>query len=114
MFSYCQLLIIFPIFARNLQKMITEASLSGFIKTLFVILLVIIGLRVLMRVLAPYMMKYFLKKVEKKIGEQFQQAQNQYQQKTQENQTINDNNAQSKNPQSRKKVGDYIDYEEVD
>ncbi|GET45090.1 DUF4834 family protein [Capnocytophaga felis] len=94
--------------------MITEASLSGFIKTLFVILLVIIGLRVFMRILIPYLMRYFLKKVEQKFGQQFQQAQNQYQQRTKESQTINDNNAQSKNPQSKKKVGDYIDYEEVD
>lgn len=105
-------MIIFPIFARNLQKMIIEASFSGFIKTLFIIILIIFGLRVLMRVLAPYMMKYFLRKIEKKFGGQFQQAQSQYQRKTQESQTIN-NNSQT-NPQSKKKVGEYIDYEEVD
>ena len=103
---------------KTYTEMIAEASLSGFLKTLLVVFIIIIGIRLVMRILLPYMMKYFLKKVGKKIGEQFQQTQNQYQQQKQygqqQKQTINDANAQSKNPQTTKKVGEYIDYEEVE
>ncbi|MDO4228712.1 MAG: DUF4834 family protein [Capnocytophaga sp.] len=98
--------------------MITKASLEGFIGVLLTIILIIMGLRLLLRFLAPYMMRYFIKKVEQKFGEQFQQSQNQHQnpfkQQSEGKQTIDTNNAQSQNPQSKKKVGEYIDFEEVD
>lgn len=102
----------FCIFAQKLIKMIIEASLSGFLKTLLIILLVIFGIRIIMRIFLPYLMRYFFQRVEKKITEKFQQAQNQqynYQQK----QSTHETNAQPKNPKSSKQVGEYIDFEEV-
>lgn len=98
--------------------MITKASLEGFIGVLLTIVLVIIGLRLLLRFSAPYLMRLFIRKIQQKFGEQFQNTENQYQnpftQKTEGKQTIHNTNSQSKNPQSKKKVGEYIDFEEVE
>lgn len=84
--------------------MIAEASLVGFIKTLFIILLIIYGLRLLMRFALPYMMNSFAKKVEKSFYEQ-------YGNKQQQNPT---STTKTQQPKAKKKVGEYIDYEEID
>ena len=60
--------------------MLAEASFSGFVKTLLIILLIIWGLRILLRWAAPYMLRFFLKRVGQKMQNQFQQTQEQYSQ----------------------------------
>nr|WP_314287002.1 DUF4834 family protein [uncultured Capnocytophaga sp.] len=97
--------------------MIVEASLTGLLRTLFIIILVILAIRILLRILAPYMMRFFLNKVSERVQKEFERTQNQYQQyqnsTSDAQQTIINKNPHSKNPQATKQVGDYIDFEEI-
>ena len=90
-----------------------EASFTGFLNTLLIILLVIIALRVFFRIAGPYLMRYLLGKVEQRINQQFTQAQQRpYQQTTEHKETTIDPSS-SKTPQVKKQIGEYIDYEEI-
>ena len=100
----------------------SEASLSGFIQTILIIILVFWGLRILLRILAPYMMRFFINKVSERMQKEFERTQNQYQQNAygrnrseekEGKQTIINKHSHSKNPEATKQVGEYIDYEEV-
>lgn len=100
--------------------MIAEASFTGFVQTLLIIILIILGLRILFRIVAPYFMHFFLNKVGERMQKEFQRAQQQYQQNTYQTgnkqnvrETVINNNSTSKNPQATKQVGDYIEYEEL-
>ena len=102
--------------------MMSEASFSGFIQTILIIILVFWGLRILLRILAPYMMRFLINKVSEKMQKEFERTQNQYQQNAygqnrseekEGKQTIINKNSHSKNPEATKQVGEYIDYEEV-
>ncbi len=97
--------------------MIVEASLTGLLRTLFIIILVILAIRILLRILAPYMMRFFLNKVSERVQKEFERTQNQYQQyqnsTSDAQQTIINKKPHSKNPQATKQVGDYIDFEEI-
>ena len=101
--------------------MIAEASFTGFIQTLLIIILIILGLRILFRIVAPYFMHFFLNKVGERMQKEFQKAQQQYQQnpyqetgnKQNVRETVINNNGTSKNQQATKQVGDYIEYEEL-
>jgi hypothetical protein len=60
-----------------------------------------------------------VKKVVEKAGQNFQQQQQQYSQdnswqKTSSKDEIIYNTTNAKNPRETKKVGDYVDYEEID
>jgi hypothetical protein len=78
------------------------ASFTGLIRIIVIFLAVYYGLRLIMRFLAPFFMRYMSKKFEQKVREQYKQ--------TQQN--------QSKTPPEQKpkddKLGEYIDYEEID
>ena len=101
--------------------MIAEASFTGFVQTLLIIILIILGLRIVFRIVAPYFMHFFLNKVGERMQKEFQKAQQQYQQnpyqgtgnKQNVRETVINNNGTSKNPQATKQVGDYIEYEEL-
>lgn len=83
----------------------------GVLRTIAIIILVIYGLRILGRLFAPFMLRYVAKKAEKRFSEQFKQhAQNQQQQQR-EGETVIDKGPTRK---TTKKVGEYIDFEEVD
>ncbi len=94
------------------------ASFTGLLRTILIILLVYYGAKILMRIFAPYLVRYMSKKMQERFGGQFQQ-QHQQQQKQQdknrpkEGDTIIDKMPQQQ-PTSDKKVGEYIDYEEID
>ena len=83
------------------------ASVPGFIRTIFYIILFYYLFKFAMRLLAPYLMQQVAKKAEEHIKKQFeQQQQQQYQSPTENRQEV---------PKKEKKVvGDYIDYEEVE
>jgi len=81
------------------------ASFSGFVRTLLWIVFIFYVLKFIMRLLAPYL---FQEKV-KKAGKNFQQQQQQYQQQQSQQQTSN-----FEKPQEKKKVGEYIDFEEIE
>jgi len=83
------------------------ASFNGFIKTLFIIMLVYYAVRYFLRLLAPTIVQQVVKKAGENLYQQQQQQQYNYQQAQQvEN--------QKERPREKKKVGDYIDFEEID
>lgn len=90
------------------------ASFYGFIRTLFYI----IAFYYIFRFLAKLFLPLLLKKVVEKAGENFQQQQQRYQQGTWNQSHANDeiiyNTSNTKNPRETKKVGDYVDYEEIE
>jgi hypothetical protein len=86
------------------------ASVPGFIKTLFYIILFYYLFKFAMRLLAPYLMQKVAKKAEEHIKKQFEQQQQQQQQ----NYQSPTENQQEVPKKEKKVVGDYIDYEEVE
>lgn len=93
--------------------MLQTASLSGVLKTLLIIVLVYYGFKLLMRILAPWLLKYAAQKMEKKFGDAFQQTRQPSSEAKQEGETVIDS-MPDKEPKSNKKVGEYIDFEEID
>ena len=92
--------------------MLQEASLTGFLRTILIILLVYYAIKILTRMFAPYLVRYMSKKMQQRYGGQFQQYQEPRQQ-YKEGETIIDKMPE-KESSSNKKVGEYIDYEEID
>lgn len=90
------------------------ASFIGFIRTLFYIAAVYYILKFLARLFLPLL----LKKMVDKAGTNFQQHQDRSQDaswnKAQSQGDIFYKPPTSKNPRETKKVGDYVDYEEID
>lgn len=90
------------------------ASFTGFIKTLFYIL----AFYYIFRFLAKLFLPIIVKKVVEKAGENMQQQQQrQYQdswQKKQNDEAVIYNTDNVKKSRETKKVGDYVDYEEID
>ena len=89
------------------------ASFTGFIETIFYM----IAFYYIFKFLAKLFLPLLVKKVVQKAGENFQKQQ-QYSQDNSWNKTQKDeviyNTSNSKNPRETKKVGDYVDYEEID
>lgn len=90
------------------------ASFTGFIRTLFII----ISFYYIFRFLAKLFLPVVIKKVVEKASENMQQQQQrQYQdswQRNTEGETIIYNTDNVKKSRETKKVGDYVDYEEID
>ncbi len=90
------------------------ASFIGFIRTLFYIMAFYYVFKFLARLFLPLI----LKKVVEKAGTNFQQQQHQTKDnawnKTKSGEEIFYNPTDSKNPRETKKVGDYVDYEELE
>jgi len=76
------------------------------LRTILIIIAVYYAGKFLMRIFAPILMKYAANKMEQKVKEQFGQQRGQ-----QEEQAPKEPIHKSK---STKKVGDYIDFEEID
>jgi hypothetical protein len=91
-----------------------EASFSGFIRTLFYIMAFYYIFKFLARLFLPLLVK----KVVEKAGENFQQQQQNARgnswQKTPNNDEIIIDTANARKSRETKKVGDYVDYEEID
>jgi hypothetical protein len=89
----------------------------GLLRTILIILLVYFGFKILARLFAPLLLKFVAKKAEEKFGDQFGGFQNPNQQrqeqKQKEGETIIDK-MPNINSSSNQKVGEYIDYEEID
>jgi len=92
--------------------MLQSASVTGFVKTIFIIMLVWYGMKILSRLFAPYLVRYVAKKAEQKFGQQFNQQQNP-QPKENEGE-ISIDKMPNKNTSGNKNVGEYVDYEEID
>lgn len=93
--------------------MLQTASFTGFLRTILIILLVYYGVKILFRLLAPYMVQYMSKKMQERFGQQFQQHQNAQASRPKEGETVIDK-MPYRQKTSDKKVGEYIDYEEID
>ncbi len=83
-----------------------EASFSNLIEDIFVILIIYYVIKFLARLFLPVLAK----KVVEKAGEQFRQQQEQQQQQTNSTPPTGKRDISHET----KKVGDYIDYEEVE
>ncbi|MDC8001778.1 DUF4834 family protein [Aequorivita todarodis] len=84
-----------------------------FLKTILIVLLVYLGLKFLIRLATPYLMRY----ISKKAGQQFEQffgnnPDMNSQHKPEGSITIDKNPSQ--NSRKSKKVGEYVEFEEVD
>ncbi|HUH25557.1 MAG TPA: DUF4834 family protein [Flavobacterium sp.] len=91
-----------------------QASFLGFLKTLVIIVLIYYFIKFAFRLLAPYL----LSKAVNKVNENFQKKQQAYYQNQQNssnsNQGFEENMKQNQIPKEKKKVGEYIDFEEVE
>ena len=101
----------------NFEKNYTimqEASFSGFLKTI----MWVIAFYYIFKFLAKIFLPVLVKKAVEKAGENFERQQQYGQSNWQKKHTNNDeiiiNTANAKNPRETKKVGDYVDYEEID
>lgn len=90
------------------------ASFSGFIKTIFYILMIYYVLKFLARLFLPLLVKKVVEKAGEKFQKQQQNSQGNSWKKTPNNDEIIYNTTNAKNPHETKKVGDYVDYEEID
>ncbi|RKR08465.1 uncharacterized protein DUF4834 [Flavobacterium sp. 90] len=92
-----------------------EASFTGLIKAICYMVAFYYIFKFLARIFLPVLVK----KAVEKAGENFQRQQQYSQDNTwQKTRTNNDeiiiDTANAKNPRETKKVGDYVDYEEID
>ena len=87
------------------------------LRTLLIIVLVLLGLRLLAKLLAPYIMRSLAKKIERRFEQNFGGFNPQGQANQQPPEKEGQVHVQSKKTtpnKSKSKVGDYIDYEEID
>jgi hypothetical protein len=86
------------------------ASFTGLMKALFYM----IAFYYIFRFLAKLFLPLIVKKVVEKAGQKMQQQQQDSWKKTKTTDEVIYTTANSKNPKETKKVGDYVDYEEID
>lgn len=88
--------------------MIQQASFEDFFGILFTIIIVFLVLGWLFRLFLPYILRYLAMRFQKRIMKQFRQEAKQHEQEPRYN---------AKRPmefKEKKKVGEYIDFEELD
>lgn len=86
------------------------ASFLNLLETLLIIVLIYYGLKFLARLFFPIMVKTVVEKAQ----ENFQQQQQNYQRNQNAQDDFVNTNRKSDKPRETKKVGEYIDYEEID
>ncbi|MCW2119735.1 DUF4834 family protein [Flavobacterium sp. 7A] len=90
------------------------ASFMGFIRTLFYILAFYYVFKFLVKLFLPLVLKKVVEKAGANFDQQQQRTQDTSWNKTQSSNDIYYQPTNSKNPKETKKVGDYVDYEEID
>ena len=90
------------------------ASFTGFIKALFYMIAFYYIFRFLAKLFLPLIVKKVVEKAGENMQKQQQYAQDNTWKKTQSKDEVIYNTANAKNPRETKKVGDYVDYEEID
>lgn len=81
------------------------ASIPGFIRTLLIIIFIYYAIKILARLFLPFLMRKMMQKAGENLNRQAQQFQQQQQQQSAPKKEM---------PTSKKKVGEYVDFEEVD
>ncbi len=89
-----------------------EASLSGAIRVVLIILLIYFGLKLIFRWFGPMILKWMLRRVGKKFGQNFGNFDPNPQKEKEGKVTIDKKPKTS--GKSNNDVGEYIDYEEID
>ncbi|GGG45616.1 DUF4834 family protein [Bizionia arctica] len=92
--------------------MLEHASITGVLRVILIILLIYYGFKILSRIFAPLLLKYVAKKAEERFGGQFGQNQQPKKEQTTEGEVTIDKAPERTS--SNKKVGEYVDYEEID
>ncbi len=98
---------------KNFNLQMETASFTGFIKAVLYIIIFYYIFKFLARIFLPILFR----KVVQKAGQNFQQQytnqqQNNYQSSNRDE--IIYDTAKSKNPKTTKKIGEYVDYEEIE
>ncbi|MGC1516582.1 MAG: DUF4834 family protein [Maribacter sp.] len=86
----------------------------AFLKTIFIILLVYYGLKFLVRLLAPKILSYAAKKTESHFKDVFEGFNNQAGTSEEKIGDVIINKKSTKKKGDSEKVGEYIDFEELD
>ncbi|MEZ4779471.1 MAG: DUF4834 family protein [Flavobacteriaceae bacterium] len=84
-----------------------------FLKTILILLLVYFGVKILLQLAKPYLLRYLAKKVNQRFENAFGQSPFNAQASQAEQASANYKSSSS-NPTSKKKVGEYIDFEEIE
>lgn len=97
---------------------IYQSSIAGFFSTLLIIIAIYWIFKFFIKLVAPYLLVKAVKKMEKKMHSQqqtYQQQtyQQQYNNTSEKDYDISEQLKQNKIPKEKKKVGEYIDYEEL-
>ena len=90
-----------------------EASFTGLLKTILIIILVYYTLKLLARIFAPFLLKYAARKFEEKFGNGYNYSSKHTDKNQKEGETVIDS-IPHQQQKSNKKVGEYIDFEEID
>jgi hypothetical protein len=91
-----------------------EASFSNFIRTVFYILMFYYLFKFLARLFLPMLVKKAVEKAGENFQKQQQYAQDTAWKRAQNNDELIYKATDAKNPRETKKVGDYVDYEEIE
>nr|WP_317048675.1 DUF4834 family protein [Flavobacterium glaciei] len=86
----------------------------GFIKAIIYMIAFYYIFRFLAKLFLPLIVKKVVQKAGENMQKQQQYAQDNSWKKTQTKDEVIYNTANAKNPRETKKVGDYVDYEEID
>ena len=89
------------------------ASFNGFIKMIFYIILFYYVFKFLARLFLPVLLKKAVEKAGQNFQQQYHTNSNTYHGKSNQDEIIK-NTSTNGNPKATKKVGEYIDYEELD
>lgn len=87
-----------------------EASFTGVLKIILILLLIYYGLKILTRLFGPLLLKY----VTKKAGDKFKQQFSQYQKPNSSPKDEVTIQKKSKKNSGNKDIGEYVDFEEID
>lgn len=84
------------------------------LKTILILLLVYYLFKIVLRWFGPKLFSYAAKKTEERFREQFEQFNGQHQRSTSQKEEIIIDKKPKRKPDSSKKVGEYIDFEEIE
>ncbi|CAM4054921.1 DUF4834 domain-containing protein [Flavobacterium antarcticum] len=94
------------------------ASSTGLIKTIVYLIIAYYVVKFLARLFFPIVVRKVVSKAEESFKQQYQSAQQNYNNNPQPNRSVKDEiileTGKSNNPKSTKKVGEYVDYEEIE
>ena len=94
------------------------ASSTGLIKTIVFIILAYYAVKFFIRLFFPIVVRKVVSKAEESFREQYQTNQQRSSYTSQQSHSFGDEiiseTAKSNNPKSTKKVGEYVDYEEIE